>query len=54
MRAEDMTVPSGTWGETSDPARARLVEDRDAFALLWDEMAGVWVAGYRICVKVGA
>ena len=54
VRAEDMTVPSGTWGETSDPARARLVEDRDAFALLWDEMADVWVAGYRICVKVGA
>ena len=54
MRAEGVTLLSGTWGEVSDPAKAKLVEDRDAFALLWDETAGVWVAVYRMCINVGA
>ncbi len=54
VRAEGMTLVSGTWGEVSDPAKAKLVEDRDAFALLWDETAGVWVAVYRMCINVGA
>ncbi|KAH9007973.1 TRAPP trafficking subunit Trs65-domain-containing protein [Lactarius hengduanensis] len=44
--------PIRTWGEPSDPAKARLVEDRDAFALLWDETAGVWVAIYRMSINV--
>jgi hypothetical protein len=54
VRAEGVTLVSGTWGEPTDPARARLVEDRDAFALLWDETVGVWVAVYRMCINVGA
>lgn len=54
MRSEGVTLVSGTWGEASDLARARVVEDRDAFALLWDEMASVWVAVYRMCINVGA
>ncbi|KAH9171162.1 hypothetical protein EDB89DRAFT_1907177 [Lactarius sanguifluus] len=52
VRAEGVTLVSGTWGEASDPAKARLVEDRDAFALLWDETAGVWVAVYRMSINV--
>ena len=54
VRSEGVTLVSGTWGEASDLARARVVEDRDAFALLWDEMASVWVAVYRMCINVGA
>ena len=54
MRTEGVTLVSGTWGEVSDTTKERLVEDRDAFALLWDEMAGVWVAVYRMCINVGA
>ena len=53
-RTDGVTLASGTWGEVSDPAKARLDEDRDAFALLWDEEAGVWVAVYRMCINVGA
>ncbi|KAI9448837.1 TRAPP trafficking subunit Trs65-domain-containing protein [Lactarius psammicola] len=52
VRAEGVTLVSGAWGEVSDPAKARLVEDRDAFALLWDGTAGVWVAVYRMCINV--
>ncbi|KAH8996441.1 TRAPP trafficking subunit Trs65-domain-containing protein [Lactarius hatsudake] len=52
VRAEGVTLVSGTWGEASDPAKARIVEDRDAFALLWDETAGVWVAVYRMSINV--
>lgn len=52
VRAEGVPLVSGTWGEVSDSARARLVGDRDAFALLWDEAAGVWVAVYRVCINV--
>ncbi|KAH8993508.1 TRAPP trafficking subunit Trs65-domain-containing protein [Lactarius akahatsu] len=52
VRAEGVTLVSGTWGEASDPAKARLVEDRDAFALLWDETAGVWIAVYRMSINV--
>jgi hypothetical protein len=54
VRTEGVTLVSGTWGEASDPTKERLVEDRDAFALLWDETAGVWVAVYRVCINVGA
>ena len=54
VRSEGVTLVSGTWGEASDLARARVVEDRDAFALLWDEMASMWVAVYRMCINVGA
>ena len=54
MRAEGVTLVLGTWGEGSEPTKAKLVEDRDAFALLWDETAGVWVAVYRMCINVGA
>jgi hypothetical protein len=53
VRAEGVTLVSGMWGEASDPAKARQVNDRDAFALLWDETASVWVAIYRMCVNVG-
>ncbi|KAF8268203.1 TRAPP trafficking subunit Trs65-domain-containing protein [Lactarius quietus] len=52
VRTEGVPLISGTWGEVSDPAKARLFEDRDAFALLWDETAGVWVAVYRMCINV--
>ncbi|KAI9437616.1 TRAPP trafficking subunit Trs65-domain-containing protein [Lactarius indigo] len=52
VRAEGVTLVSGTWGEATDPAKARLVEDRDAFTLLWDGAAGVWVAVYRMCINV--
>ena len=53
VRAEGVTLVSGMWGEESDPAKARQVNDRDSFALLWDETASVWVAIYRMCVNVG-
>ncbi|KAI9465379.1 TRAPP trafficking subunit Trs65-domain-containing protein [Lactarius psammicola] len=52
VRAEGVTLVSGAWGEVSDPAKARLVEDRDAFALLWDGTVGAWVAVYRMCINV--
>ena len=54
MRTEGVTLKSGTWGKASDPTKERLLKDRDAFALLWDEMVGVWVAVYRMCINVGA
>jgi len=50
VRAEGVTLVSGMWGEEPD---TKSVKDRDAFALLWDETAGVWVAVYRMCVNVG-
>jgi hypothetical protein len=53
VRSEGVTLVSGMWGEESDPAKARQVNDRDSFALLWDETANVWVAIYRMCVNVG-
>jgi hypothetical protein len=53
VRAEGVTLVSGMWGEELDPAKPGQVKDRDAFALLWDETAGVWVAIYRMCVNVG-
>jgi hypothetical protein len=53
VRAEGVTLVSGMWGEESDPAQARQFNDRDSFALLWDETASVWVAIYRMCVNVG-
>jgi len=31
------------WGEEIDINKPRPVEDRDAFALLWDEASGIWV-----------
>jgi hypothetical protein len=54
VRAEGVTLVSRMWGEDIDPTKARQVSDRDAFALLWDETACVWVAVYRMCVNVGA
>ena len=53
VRAEGVTLASGMWGEESGPAKVRQVNDRDSFALLWDESASVWVAIYRMCVNVG-
>ena len=53
VRAEGVTLVSGMWGEESDPAQARQFNDKDSFALLWDETASVWVAIYRMCVNVG-
>jgi hypothetical protein len=53
VRAEGVTLMSGMWGEESDSAKVRQVNDRDSFALLWDETASVWVAIYRMCVNVG-
>jgi len=53
VRAEGVTLVSGMWGEESDPSEVRQVNDRDSFALLWDETASVWVAIYRMCVNVG-
>lgn len=52
VHAEGVTLVSGMWGEESDPANARQVNDRDSFTLLWDETASVWVAIYRMCVNV--
>ena len=58
VRAEGVTLVSRMWGEEeSNPAKAGRAtndRDRDAFALLWDEAANVWVAVYRMCVNVGA
>jgi hypothetical protein len=54
VRAEGVTLVSGMWGEELDPTKSGQVKDRDAFALLWDEIACVWVAVYRMCVNVGA
>ena len=58
VRAEGVTLVSRMWGEDeSNPAKAGRAtndRDRDAFALLWDEAANVWVAVYRMCVNVGA
>jgi hypothetical protein len=57
VRAEGVTLVSRMWGEEeeSDPAaKARRASERDAFALLWDGAARVWVAAYRMCVNVGA
>jgi hypothetical protein len=54
VRTEGVTLVSGIWGEELDPTKARQVNDRDAFALLWDETASVWVAVYRMCINVGA
>jgi hypothetical protein len=53
VRAEGVTLVSGMWGEESDPAKARQVNDRDSFALVWDETTSVWVVIYRMCVNVG-
>jgi hypothetical protein len=53
VRAEGVTLVSRMWGEEIDPTKARQVSDRDAFALLWDETACVWVAVYRMCINVG-
>jgi hypothetical protein len=53
VRAEGVTLVSGMWGEESDPTKARQVNDRDSFALLWDETASVWVVIFRMCVNVG-
>jgi hypothetical protein len=53
VRAEGVTLVSGMWGEEPEPSKARKVNDRDSFALLWDETASVWVAIYRMCVNVG-
>jgi hypothetical protein len=50
VRAEGVTLVSGMWGEELD---IKSVKDRDAFTLLWDETAGVWVAVYRMSVNVG-
>jgi len=54
VRSEGVTLVSRMWGEELDPTKARQANDRDAFALLWDETASVWVAVYRMCVNVGA
>jgi hypothetical protein len=54
VRAEGVTLASGMWGEELDTSKPGQVKDRDTFALLWDETAGVWVAVYRMCVNVGA
>lgn len=54
VRAEGVTLASGMWGEELDTSKPGQVKGRDAFALLWDETAGVWVAVYRMCVNVGA
>ena len=60
VRAEGVTLVSRMWGEEGeeDPAakarRASSSIGRDAFALLWDGAARVWVAVYRMCVDVGA
>lgn len=54
VRAEGVALVSGIWGEELDPTKLTHVKDRDGFALLWDETAGVWVAVYRMCVNVGA
>jgi hypothetical protein len=54
VRAEGVTLASGMWGEELDTSKPGQVKDRDAFTLLWDETAGVWVAVYRMCVNVGA
>lgn len=53
VRAEGVALVSGMWGEESDPTKARQVNDRDSFALLWDETASVWVVIFRMCVNVG-
>jgi hypothetical protein len=55
VRSEGVTLESGMWGEELDPTtKPRNAEYRDAFALLWDETADVWVAVYRMCINVGA
>jgi hypothetical protein len=60
VRAEGVTLVSRMWGEEGeeDPAAAKArrasSSGRDAFALLWDGAARVWVAVYRMCVDVGA
>ena len=54
VRAEGVALVSGMWGEELDPTKSGQVKDRDAFTLLWDDMACVWVAVYRMCVNVGA
>ena len=54
MRAEGVALVSGMWGEEVDVSEPTRVKDRDAFALLWDEASGIWVAVYRMCVNIGA
>jgi hypothetical protein len=54
VRSEGVMLVSRMWGEELDPTKTSQVNDRDAFALLWDETASVWVAVYRMCVNVGA
>jgi hypothetical protein len=54
VRAEGVPLASGMWGEELDTSKPGQDKDRDAFALLWDETAGIWVAVYRMCVNVGA
>jgi len=43
VRAEGVALVSGMWGEEIDINEPRPVEDRDVFALLWDEASGIWV-----------
>ncbi|KAI0309582.1 TRAPP trafficking subunit Trs65-domain-containing protein [Amylostereum chailletii] len=53
VKAEGTPLASGVWGET-DPVD-KVEKDkkvRDAFALLWDSDASVWVALFRMSVNV--
>ncbi|KAI9457523.1 TRAPP trafficking subunit Trs65-domain-containing protein [Russula earlei] len=52
VRTEGVALVSGIWGEEVDSSQPRRIKDRDAFALLWDEISHVWVAVYRMCIEV--
>ena len=57
VHAEGVTLVSRMWGEEQfNPTKAGRANndwDRDTFALLWDEVASVWVAVYRMCINIG-